>query len=98
VTDEPETFLYSWRVYKVQARVEGDPETIHFVGGIGRGEGRVSSCIMKYDAVTKRGVSASGRIYGLTFGSGSDPDGQYVWGRWLSINGNPKYENVTGEY
>jgi len=100
VTQEPETVLGQWRVYKVMGDFDGKGSTIHFVGYTlgGRGEGRVCSPVISYDAKTKTGKTRSGRVYKLHGPSGFNGDAMYVWNRWVSLNGNPEYVDVTEEY
>lgn len=100
VDQEPETILSQWRVYRVKGNFEGQAETVHFVGyTLGRfGEGRVSSPVLEFDAETKKGVTASGRVYLLHGTSGFNPDAMYVWNRWLGLASEPEYTDVSEDY
>lgn len=85
--------LVRWRVYETSA---GDR---HFAGrNVQRGTGRVSTAIVAFDAATQCGRTESGRVYELVGRPGRDTDGDYVWGRWLKINGNPTWRDVSEEY
>ena len=97
VTDEPESYMVNWTVYKVKGIEIDDVDTIHFVGNCD-GEGRVCSPVRTYDPTTHRGITRSGRIYELVGASGYDSDASYVWRRWLKMNGNLPYVNITSEY
>jgi len=97
VTQEPNTKLTQWRIYRAKADFHGTGDTIHFVGYAGY-EGRVSSAIQTFDAKSLKGVSGSGRIYQLTGDSGFNGDAMYVWGRWVTMNGNPEVEDITETY
>ncbi len=92
IEDEPETKLVQWRVYTVENK--DAPPSMHLVGYTGY-EGRVCSAVKEYDPKTRKGVTQSGRVYELVGHSGYNGDAMYVWSRWLGINGNPKYEDVT---
>lgn len=77
VDEEPEVRLTRWQVYAVGAER-------HFVGyNQSLGEGRVSTAIQAFDPETRRGVTASGRVYELVGPPGRDPDGEWVFGIWL---------------
>ena len=97
VTQEPHTKLTQWRIYRVKADFHGTGDTIHFVGSAGY-EGRVSSAIQTFDARSHKGISGSGRIYQLLGDSGFNGDAMYVWGRWVSMNGDPEVEDITETY
>lgn len=94
VTEEPSIQLYKWRVFSV---TDGIDETIHFVGWTGN-EGRVSSNIVSYDKETNTGISRTGRVYKLVNNNGYDSDAIYTFDRWLSINGNLTYKDITEKY
>lgn len=97
VTQEPETVLTSWRVMEVELETGSEEYTTHFVGWASY-EGRVCSPVKNYDPSTRRGVTSSGRVYELRGGAGMNSDAMYVWSRWLSINGNPNYRDVSEVY
>lgn len=81
VDEVPEIVLRQWRVMELK---DGDR---HFVGyNVTEGEGRVSSKIVTYDPVTKRGVTQSGRVYQLDGSPGYNGDAIYVWNKWQAIN------------
>lgn len=93
VDQEPECLLYDWRVMKVEGSY------IHFIGYNGY-EGRVCSAVQTYDPTKKRGVTRSGRVYELVGQSGYNSDAQYVWCRWLKLNGLTleDAQDVSSEY
>lgn len=99
VSQEPETKLVDWQVYKVYIEQLGE-YTMHFNGyTLGAyGEGRVCSPVVEFDKNTMRGVTQSGRIYELVGAPGFNRDAEYVLNRWLSMNGNPEYVNITKEF
>jgi hypothetical protein len=99
VTQEPETKLINWQVYKVFIKEIGE-YTIHFNGYTmdAYGEGRVSSPVVEFDKNTMRGVTRSGRVYELVDAPGSNKDAQYIWHRWLGINDSPEFVCVTDEF
>jgi hypothetical protein len=93
VDEVPELRLRDWAVY--QCRLAG---TRHFVGwNITEQEGRVSSAIQAFDAERRRGVTESGRVYELVGEPGRNRDAAYVWARWLRINGETEFDDVTDE-
>jgi len=84
VEEQPSVTLESWVIIKVKKQ----PESIHFVGyAIENREGRVSSHIVTFDPETKRGQSASGRVYQLVGDSKWTGDSLYVWNNWMRIYG-----------
>ena len=89
VMQTPQLKLVRWRVY------EGEDGARHFVGyNITEGEGRVSSAVTSFDPATRRGVTASGRVYALVGPAGYDADAEYVWRGWLTVNVGA-YHDVT---
>ena len=94
---EPVTQLERWRVLLVHGNFKGKGDSIHFNGWAGY-EGRISSPICPWDQEKMRGISRSGRIYELVGRPGSDVDADYVIGRWLDRNENPKWEDITDNY
>ena len=99
VTQEPETKLVDWQVYKVYLEQLGE-YTMHFNGyTLGAyGEGRVCSPVVEFDKNTMRGVTQSGRIYELVGAPGVNRDAEYVWRRWLGLNGSPEFICITDEF
>lgn len=81
VEDEPEVRLARWQVYAVG-------EGRHFVGyNLSWQEGRVSTAIQTFDPATRRGTTASGRVYELVGPPGPDSDGEWVFSLWLKGQG-----------
>jgi hypothetical protein len=75
---EPEVRLTNWQVYAVGSGR-------HFVGfNPGWQEGRVSTAVQSFDPQTRRGSTASGRIYELVGPPGCHPDAEWVFGLWLA--------------
>lgn len=92
VEDVPELQLRDWRVYESP---EGDR---HLVGyNITESEGRVSSAISEFDAQSQRAVTSSGRVYELVGPSGHNADADYVWKRWMGIQGHDDFLDVTAQ-
>lgn len=88
VYEEPEVILDRWTVVEVRGER-------HFVGYSVHGhEGRVSTAMETFDPATRRGVTASGRVYELTECPGHDPDGMWVLNVWLARQGIT-FEEVT---
>lgn len=88
VEEEPEVRLSKWQVYAVGGGR-------HFVGyNTTLGEGRVSSVIQSFDRQTRRGVTASGRVYELVGPPGHDPDAEWVFRTWLRIQGLSRNDAV----
>jgi hypothetical protein len=86
VDSVPEIALRDWCVFEVEGECwEG--VTRHFVGyNVTEHEGRVSSAIVEWDVVKRRGVTASGRVYQLIDDPGFNSDAQYVWSKWKTLN------------
>jgi hypothetical protein len=86
----PEVSLRNWRI------IETTEGTRHFVGrNIHDDAGRVSSEIVEFDPVSRRGRTRSGRIYELVGQSGYDPDAAYVWQWWCTHNSVVGYTDVS---
>jgi hypothetical protein len=98
VSSEPETTLIAWRVFRVTNLSASESETYHFCGRTSYGEGRVCSPIQSYDPTTRRAVTRSGRVYELVGESGHDKDAIYVWKKWLAINDDPEFFDVTDSF
>ena len=91
ICSEPIVGLLKWRVFETLP--EG---TRHFVGlNANDRTGRVSSAIREVDLKHLRGTTESGRIYELLGPSGTDPDAQFVWERWCTLNDVAQYRDVT---
>jgi len=73
----PHVVLQQWQVYELASGSR------HLVGWCAaRGEGRVSSAVVKFIPQTRRCHMASGRIYELRGEPGWNGDAQYVLARW----------------
>lgn len=92
VENVPHLRLTDWRVYESP---DGDR---HLVGyNVTEREGRVSSPIVKFDPKGRCAVTRSGRIYELSGPSGYNADADYVWRRWMHIQGHEDYADVTAQ-
>lgn len=92
VQKEPIIELHQWRV------VEADGMR-HFVGYSYQGqEGRVSSPITMYNSRVRQGTTRSGRIYQLIGSAGAHDDADYVFERWIRLNGIKNTKDVSNEY
>lgn len=81
ITQEPSIQLDNWEIKHMK---EGD----FFMGrNIQEGTGRVSTKVVMFDSETKKGVTASGRIYQLVGEPGYSSDAEYVWNYYKRING-----------
>jgi hypothetical protein len=72
----------------------------HFCGRTMEGalsESRISSPVIAFDAARRRGRTATGRVYQLEGPAGGAPDVDYLWQRWLGINGFSDWKDVTKE-
>ncbi len=93
VDAQPEMHLLRWQVF------ETDHAGRHFIGwSQEERSGRVSSAILEYDPLQKRGKTLSGRIYQLEGPPGRDEDALYVWEHWHRVNGVTCVTDVTSEY
>ncbi|CAN7465664.1 hypothetical protein [Paraburkholderia hospita] len=71
---QPLVFLTRWQVMEV------DGQSRHFIGhNTEMNTGRASTRIVKFDPETRRGVTASGRIYELVGESGVDAQANLLW-------------------
>lgn len=97
VSERPEIVLTDWHVFEVQLPGRTD-RTRHFAGQNATDiEGRASSAIVRLDAVTRKGITSSGRVYELLGGTGFTSDGQYTWNAWKRINGATDVVDVSPE-
>ena len=96
---EPEKWLDSWQVFTVvKAKGFADRFGLHFAGRNCReSNGAVSSKLEKFDPVTMRGVTASGRVYQLVGLPGFCDDAQYVLDNWCRFN-QVEIEIATTEF
>lgn len=85
IEQQPSVELYNWTIKQMK---EGQ----YFVGDEVRGSGRVSTAIQTYDPETKRGITASGRIYQLLGESHYSSNGEYVWQYYKQVNGLTEIE------
>ena len=97
VSERPELTLTDWAVFELQ--LPGNPgRTRHLAGyNVTDREGRASSAIVEFDPATWRGVTKSGRVYGLRGMPGLSGEGEYVWRQWLGINGATDVADVTND-
>ena len=99
VEAEPEKWLAAWQVFNV-VKTNGfaDRFGLHFVGRNCRdNDGAVSSKIERFDPVTMRGVTSSGRVYQLVGPPGFCDDAAYVLDGWCKFN-QVEVENATEEF
>ena len=91
----PHIKLASWGIYEVTSNAWPE-KTRHFVGyNMTEREGRVSSSIVEFDPVTKRGRTKSGRVYELVGEAGHNDDGIYTFNQWCHINEISHSENIS---
>lgn len=91
---EPQATLERWSVRQTPRGHR------HFCGRTLEGaysESRISSPVVDFDPVRLRGRTATGRVYQLHGPAGTSPDSDYLWQRWLRINGFSEWQDVTGE-
>lgn len=97
VAERQELVLTDWAVFEVQLPGNSS-RSRHFAGyNVTDRDGRASSAIVEFDPTTWRGVTESGRVYGLRGMPGFTPDGEYVWRQSLSIKGVTEAVDVTNE-
>lgn len=90
VSETPEIVLRSWSIRELP---DGDR---HFVGfNVTELEARVSSKIIEFDPVNKRGKTRSGRVYQLEPNQGMNHDAEYVWNRWLEMHKIDSWTDVS---
>lgn len=81
VSERPEIDLERWQVMQLPG---GDR---HFVGwNVTEREGRASSKIEAFDAVTRQGRTSSGRVNRLRGRTSHDGDGVHTWHRSMRVN------------
>lgn len=93
VSESPDIVLIRWQVMQLP---NGD---LHFVGwNVRDSEGRASTRITEFDPKTRSAKTDSGRIYQLVGPAGKDGDGQYVWRRWMKVNGAAEFADVSAQF
>lgn len=93
--------MSNWSIRQVKGIKEGEETTDHLVGFNNNSyNGRVSSAIISFDPIKAICITQSGRAYHLLGDPGYSSDGEYVWGRWVDINGVKKEDikDVTDVY
>lgn len=102
----PEKFLLGWSIAKVvrialESRAQHTLNTYHFVGEDRRNRnGAVSSTIIKFDSITMRGTTESGRVYqldGMPDAIRGFQDSHYTLSGWEKVNG-VECEDATLEF
>lgn len=98
---EPEIVLTRWRAYNVKTNVDGEGNTVHFVG-LDRGTGRICSPVQSFNKEERTAITRSGRKYFLEGEPANEgdyhSDGNYVFSHWLARLGNPEVKDITDEY
>jgi ATP-dependent Lon protease len=98
VHEEPEEAMMRWSVREARFSNVND-QSRHLVGYIARkGKGRVSSAIQSFDRDHRRITTSSGRVYQLVGPPGFDPDAEYIWRYWKTLNHVREEKDVTQEY
>jgi hypothetical protein len=98
VADAPHIVLLNWSVFEVPYSQDTRHTTRHFVGLEQEFRHvRVSSPVLAFDPLGRRGVTRSGRVYELRGRSGADADARYVWARWKAMNRVLQEWDVTAE-
>ena len=93
LSEQPVVELIRWQVMQLP---NGDR---HFVGwNIAGSEGRTTSKLVEFDAVTRGGWTSSGREYRLLGLTGKDIDGVYTWQRWMKVTGNTSAIEVSQDF
>jgi hypothetical protein len=93
VADQPETHMTEWRLFRV-LRANGK-RTRHLIGRADW-EGRVSSDIVEFELAALRATTQSGRVYHLDGPPGQYSDADWVFERWLRVNGAHLPVDITG--
>lgn len=76
---QPSTTLTSWSVRETLETHER-----YFVGCAPKtGLGRIYGPIVQWDPVSMRGMTRSGRVYGLSGPPGFDQKAEYTWSAWI---------------
>lgn len=91
VSQQPSTLMSHWNL-RVIKRVDGHLSR-HLVGRA-QYEGRVSTQVVKIDALHLTVTTKSGRIY-LLERPGFDADAEYIFTRWLVANGFVAVRDAT---
>lgn len=87
ITAPPTRTLERWRVMEIPFDGPGKAWTCHFVGFKLEGcVGQVSTPVHKFDPITRRGLTRSGRIYELRGDSGFNGDASAIWAGFKHAN------------
>jgi hypothetical protein len=90
VEEQDSLTMRSWRIVELP---EGDRHLVGFC--VENFEGRVSSVIRTFDPQALRAVTSTGRVYTLCGRPGVNADAEYVWNRWLALNAQAMWTDVT---
>ena len=93
--------ISNWSIRQVIGIRANEETTDHLVGFNNNSyDGRVSSAIISFDPIRAICTTQSGRLYHLVGDPGYSSDGEYVWNRWVDLNGVNKEEvkEVTDVY
>ena len=93
---EPDKTLHAWSVFEVPFDGPDKPWTWHLVGWrVEGGRGQVSSPVVILDAVARKALTRSGRVYELGELPGLNADAFATWGAWKHRNGVLEDRNAT---
>lgn len=96
VSEVPEIRLKDWSAFELKLPAS-TVRTRHFVGtNAAKGTARISTAIVQFDALRRRGITASGRVYELAESSHDlNTNAEYVWAAWLQRYCAKDVVNVT---
>lgn len=97
VATHPNERLESWAVFEVTLPGLSGP-TLHVVGHVDDGTGRVSSPLVNIDEAARSVVTRSSRVYRLVGRPGLGGSGEYVWNRWVAGWSARDVTDVTAEF
>ena len=90
VEEQGSLTLRSWKIVELP---DGDRHLVGYC--VENFEGRVSSVIKTFDPQALRAVTGTGRVYTLRGRPGVNADAEYVWNRWLGLNAQSVWTDVT---
>jgi hypothetical protein len=90
VEEQGSLTLRSWKIVELP---DGDRHLVGYC--VENLEGRVSSAVRTFDPQALRGVTGTGRVYTLRGRPGVNADAEYVWNRWLGLNAQSVWIDVT---
>ena len=99
VLEVPQIYLTEWSAFICGWSNEAKPFSTHLVGHrAATGKSRASSAVLIYDPLSRRAVTASGKVYELVGPANPRSDAIYMRSEWFSVNGGRYVRDATNDF